>query len=65
MTAIHRMDIPVTFAVETVNVFLVEGETLSLIDTGTNSEVARNALESQLGALGPTIEDIETVVITH
>jgi len=65
MTAIHRMEIPVPFAVETVNVFLVEGETLTLIDTGTNTEEARNALESQLGALGYTIEDIETVVITH
>ncbi len=65
MTAIHRMEIPVPFAVETVNVFLVEGETLTLIDTGTNTEEARNALESQLGALGHTIEDIETVVITH
>lgn len=65
MTAIHRMEIPVPFAVETVNVFLVEGETLTLIDTGTNTEEARSALESQLGALGYALEDIETVVITH
>ena len=48
MTAIHRMEIPVPFAVETVNVFLVEGETLTLIDTGTNTEEAKKALESQL-----------------
>ncbi|PEB53232.1 hydrolase [Bacillus pseudomycoides] len=65
MVTIHRMEIPVPFAVETVNVFLVEGETLTLIDTGTNTEEAKKALESQLGALGHKIEDIETVVITH
>lgn len=65
MTVIHRMEIPVPFAVEVVNVFLVEGETLTLIDTGTNTEEARLALEKQLGALGYRIEDIETVVLTH
>ncbi|MEY8347680.1 MBL fold metallo-hydrolase [Bacillus cereus] len=65
MVAIHRMEIPVPFAVETVNVFLVEGESLTLIDTGTNTEGAKTALEMQLGNLGYRIEDIETVVITH
>lgn len=65
MTVIHRMEIPVPFAVETVNVFLVEGDTLTLIDTGTNTEAAKQALEEQLQKLGYTISDIETVVITH
>ncbi|MFD0770759.1 MBL fold metallo-hydrolase [Bacillus sp. CGMCC 1.60114] len=65
MTVIHRMEIPVPFAVETVNVFLVEGETPTLIDTGTNTEESRLALEKQLGALGYKVEDIETVVLTH
>ena len=62
MTVIHRMEIPVPFAVETFNVFLVEGETLTLIDTGTNTEESRLALEKQLDALGYKVEDIETVV---
>ncbi|MEI4829163.1 MBL fold metallo-hydrolase [Bacillus sp. FJAT-53711] len=65
MTVIHRMEIPVPFAVETVNVFLVEGETLTLIDTGTNTKESRLALEKQLAALGYKVEDIETVVLTH
>lgn len=65
MVAIHRMEIPVPFAVETVNVFLVKGESLTLIDTGTNTKEARAALEKQLRTLGYRIEDIETVVITH
>ncbi|PEY41609.1 hydrolase [Bacillus cereus] len=65
MVAIHRMEIPVPFAVETVNVFLVEGESLTLIDTGTNTQEAKSALEKQLKVLGYKIEDIETVVITH
>lgn len=63
--AIHRMEIPVPFAVETVNVFLVEGESLTLIDTGTNTGEAKIALEKQLGDLGYKIADIENVVITH
>ena len=65
MVAIHRMEIPVPFAVETVNVFLVEGESLTLIDTGTNTQEAKSALEKQLKVLGYKIEDIATVVITH
>lgn len=65
MTVIHRMEIPVPFAVETVNVFLVEGDSLTLVDTGTNTEAAKQALEQQLQTLGYKIEDIETVVITH
>ncbi|MDM5156327.1 MBL fold metallo-hydrolase [Bacillus sp. DX1.1] len=65
MAAIHRMEIPVPFAVETVNVFLVEEDSLTLIDTGTKTEESRIALETQLKTLGYTIEDIETVVITH
>ena len=65
MVAIHRMEIPVPFAVERVNVFLVEGDSLTLIDTGTRTEESQLALEKQLKILGYTIEDIETVVITH
>jgi glyoxylase-like metal-dependent hydrolase (beta-lactamase superfamily II) len=62
---IHRMEIPVPFEVKTVNVFLVEGEKLTLIDTGTKTEEAWKALNNQLNHIGYRPSDIETVVITH
>ncbi|MBO9129756.1 MBL fold metallo-hydrolase [Bacillus sp. 165] len=62
---IHRMEIPVPFAVEAVNVFLAEGEKLTLIDTGTKTEESWTALNNQLQEIGYHPSDIETVVITH
>nr|WP_279663402.1 MBL fold metallo-hydrolase [Ectobacillus ponti] len=59
------MEIPVPFPVETVNVFLVKGETLTLIDTGTNTDDAWNALVQQMGRIGHHPREIENVVITH
>ncbi len=59
------MELPVPFATETVNVYLVKGEKLILIDTGTKTEETRKALNHQLRELGYTLSDIDTVIITH
>ncbi|MFD3447839.1 MBL fold metallo-hydrolase [Microbacteriaceae bacterium 4G12] len=65
MKGIHRMEIPVPFAIGTVNVFLVEGEKLTLIDTGAKTEEAWEAFQTQLQQIGYQPSDIETVVLTH
>lgn len=65
MDTIYRLEIPVPFAVETVNVFLIKGDSLTLVDTGTNTAEARLALQAGLGELGYRLSDIETVIITH
>jgi glyoxylase-like metal-dependent hydrolase (beta-lactamase superfamily II) len=63
--AIHTLKIPTPFAVGRVNCYLIEDEPLTLVDSGPNSGKALDELESQLTALGRSIEEIELIVITH
>jgi glyoxylase-like metal-dependent hydrolase (beta-lactamase superfamily II) len=61
----HRLRIPTPFAVGRVNCYLLEDEPLTLIDTGPNSGKALDELQSQLGAHGHSIDDLELVILTH
>jgi glyoxylase-like metal-dependent hydrolase (beta-lactamase superfamily II) len=62
---IHRIAVPTPFAVGRVNVYLIEDEPLTLIDTGPNSATSFEDLTSGLVALGHALEDIELVIVTH
>ena len=62
---IHRIPIPTPFAVGRVNVYLIEDEPLTLVDTGPNSATSFDELTNGLAALGHALEEIELVVITH
>jgi glyoxylase-like metal-dependent hydrolase (beta-lactamase superfamily II) len=62
---IHRIPIPTPFAVGRVNVYLIEDDPLTLVDTGPNSATSFDELTSGLAALGHALEDLELVVITH
>ena len=62
---IHRMAIPTPFAVGRVNVYLIEDEPLTLVDTGPNSGTSLDELERGLAERGRAIEDLELIVLTH
>ena len=62
---IHALAIPTPFAVGRVNIYLVEDEPLTLIDTGPNSGKALDELELSLAEHGHAIEDLGLIVITH
>ena len=62
---IHTLRIPTPFAVGRVNCYLIEDEPLTLVDTGPNSGKALDELQTQLGELGHSIDDVELVVLTH
>jgi len=62
---LHCIELPTPFPVGPVNVYLAEGDPLTLIDTGPKAEVSRAALEAGLAALGYRVEDIRQVIITH
>jgi glyoxylase-like metal-dependent hydrolase (beta-lactamase superfamily II) len=62
---IHRLRIPTPFAVGRVNCYLLDGEPLTLIDTGPNSGKSLDEMERQLASLGHAIEDLELIVISH
>jgi glyoxylase-like metal-dependent hydrolase (beta-lactamase superfamily II) len=61
---IHRIQLPLERTVA-VNVWLLGGEPLTLVDTGPISAPALEALEAGLGDLGVRIEDLELVLLTH
>jgi glyoxylase-like metal-dependent hydrolase (beta-lactamase superfamily II) len=62
---IHRLSIPTPFAVGRVNVYLIEDDPLTLVDTGPNSGTSFDELTRGLADLGHELEDIELVVVTH
>lgn len=62
---IHQIPLPTPWPVGDVNVFLIEDEPLTLVDTGPLSDPALDALERALAALGYSVEALERVVVTH
>ncbi|KQL20361.1 MBL fold metallo-hydrolase [Cytobacillus solani] len=62
---IAKLIIPTPFPVGDVNVYVVKGERLTLVDVGPKTEEAWEALTEQLKELALTPEDIEQVVLTH
>jgi glyoxylase-like metal-dependent hydrolase (beta-lactamase superfamily II) len=62
---IHCLPIPTPFMVGRVNVYLIEDDPLTLVDTGPNSGKALDELERALADHGRQVEDLELIVITH
>jgi glyoxylase-like metal-dependent hydrolase (beta-lactamase superfamily II) len=62
---VHRLAIPTPFAVGRVNVYLIEDEPLTLVDTGPNSGTSFDELQRGIAGLGHALEDIELVILTH
>src|SRR5581483_10833729 len=62
---IHRLPIPTPFLVGRVNLYLLEDDPLTLVDTGPNSGKSLDELEQALAELGHRIEDLGLIVITH
>jgi glyoxylase-like metal-dependent hydrolase (beta-lactamase superfamily II) len=61
---IARLEVPIPW-IGSVNLWLLRGEPLTLVDTGPATEEARPALEEQLAVEGVAVEDIELLLITH
>ena len=62
---IHRIELPVPFAVETINAYLIDDEPITLIDTGVKTDASFQVLNDSLRRLGYGIEDIRRILITH
>jgi glyoxylase-like metal-dependent hydrolase (beta-lactamase superfamily II) len=62
---IHRIELPVPFPVKTTNVYVVEEEPMTLIDTGVKTDTSFHILKDSLRGLGYGIEDIRRILITH
>lgn len=62
---IHSIAIEIPWPVAPLNVFLVETEPLTLVDTGANYDYSLARLEASLGGRGYRLEEIGRVVVTH
>ncbi|MDQ0219077.1 MBL fold metallo-hydrolase [Peribacillus cavernae] len=62
---IAKISLPTPFPVGDVNVYIIKGDTLTLIDTGLQTEQGKEALEQGLEDIGLSINDIEQIVLTH
>ncbi|HEY8417736.1 MAG TPA: MBL fold metallo-hydrolase [Limnochordales bacterium] len=62
---IARLELPTPYPVGPVNVYVVFGRPLTLIDVGPDTDEGETALMDGLRALGVKPEEIEQVVITH
>ena len=62
---LHVLPLPTPFPIGAVNVYVAEGEPLTLIDVGPQYSPARQALIAGLGRLGYRLEDVRQIVLTH
>lgn len=62
---IHQLVIPTPFYVGPINIYLVDEEPLTLIDTGPKTDEALEAVLAQIAEVGRRIEDLERIVLTH
>ncbi len=62
---VYQIEVPTPFSVGPVNIYLVEGVQLTLIDAGPLTEEAWTALNGGLELIGYRMEDIRQVVLTH
>jgi glyoxylase-like metal-dependent hydrolase (beta-lactamase superfamily II) len=59
------ISIPTPFIVGPVNVYVVKGAPLTLVDTGPRTDEAYDALAVALRAHGVAISDLEAILVTH
>src|SRR5436853_125881 len=62
---VHRISVPTPFPVGPVNVYLIDEDPLTLIDTGPRTDEAISALRAGLSRLGRKLSDIRRVIFNH
>lgn len=65
LAGIEVIELPTEWPVGPVNVFLIQGEKLTLVDCGRKLESAWKIFKSELQQRGLTIYDIDQVILTH
>jgi glyoxylase-like metal-dependent hydrolase (beta-lactamase superfamily II) len=64
VTDVEHIALPLRY-LGSVNLWLLRGEPLTLVDAGAANEASLRELERQLSGLGLRVEDIELVLLTH
>ncbi|WP_026906620.1 MBL fold metallo-hydrolase [Paucisalibacillus globulus] len=63
--SIHQMTVPTPFAVGDTHVYLLKGDSLTLVDAGVRTEAAWKAIVEQLKQIGYKPGDLEQIILTH
>jgi glyoxylase-like metal-dependent hydrolase (beta-lactamase superfamily II) len=62
---VFRIELPIPFPLKTTNVYFIDQSPRTLIDTGTMTEAAFEALKKEMEAIGTSLSSIERILITH
>ncbi len=62
---VEKITLPTPFLVGPVNVYIIKGDLLTLVDTGPNTPEAKAELEHALKRLGYVPTDVDQVILTH
>jgi glyoxylase-like metal-dependent hydrolase (beta-lactamase superfamily II) len=62
---VHRIVMPTPYGVGPVNAYLVDGDPLTLVDAGFQTDESKQAFIDQLAATGHQPSDIRRVLVTH
>ena len=62
---LHQIVLPTPWEVGPVQIYAVDADPFTLIDTGVRTVESRNALDAALESIGRSVEDVERVVLTH
>lgn len=65
LPSLHQIVLPTPWDVGPVQIYLVEGDPVTLIDTGVRSSLSRSGLEWACESLGIALDEIRRVVLTH
>nr|HID59690.1 MBL fold metallo-hydrolase [Desulfobacterales bacterium] len=65
LNGVHKIEIPTSFSVGNINVYILDGPYLSMIDAGIKTDEALFTLERELYKMGRRIEDIKKIYLTH
>ncbi|TMU86665.1 MBL fold metallo-hydrolase [Bacillus sp. BHET2] len=65
VNGIAKITLSTPFAVGDVNVYVVKGDALTLVDVGPLTDTAWQQLTEQLALVGYTPKDIDQIVLTH
>ena len=63
--AVHAITLPTPWETDSVQVYLVDSDPLTLVDCGLDDEPSWQALSAALESLGYGVEDLRRLVLTH
>ncbi len=65
LPAVQLITLPTPWNVGTVQVYLIDSEPITLIDTGVRTDASLAALEFAFERLGRSLDEVERIILTH